>query len=91
MNRLDEILALLKKRESMFNRPKMEELIEWMGDRTDEEVVELLRTATTELAWRATGGHDVVYPSSEVFYEATAKIAEEFYEQVKVRNVQRSK
>ena len=93
MSRLDDIVELIQNRESLKSRQFMKELIGWMGERDDEEVVELLRGACTELAWRATGGHAQpaqVYPSKEVFYEATERIAKTFYESVKERNVDKS-
>lgn len=87
MSRLDEIVEMLQRRESMFGEDKMEELIQWMGTLTDEEVVELLQTAATELAWRAIGGHTSgTYPSNEVFHEATKRIAKVFFEETRKRN-----
>lgn len=85
MSRLDEIIELLKYRENHFPRPFMEDLVKWLSTLSDKEVVEIMRIAATELAWRTITNEGGLHPSREVFYESVERIAQIFYEETKER------
>jgi len=82
MGRSDEILELIASDDSEYSQNWINDLMGWLADREDAELVEILRGAASTLAWRIVGEAQVG-PSVEVFQTAVVNVATAFKENCK--------
>jgi hypothetical protein len=85
MSRASDIEELILESESQYSQGWFNDLQEWLGDREDAELVEILRGCASQLAWRMVTPENVVAmkPSKEVFVTALDRVARLFKENVK--------
>jgi len=82
MSRSDEILELIAADESQYSRKWSDDLLEWLSDREDAELVEIMRGTASTLAWRMVCGGGMK-PSVEVFQTAIENVATAFRQNCK--------
>lgn len=80
-NRSEDILELIGTNESQYSRHWSNDLLSWLGDREDAELVEILRGAASTLAYRMVG--EVTKPSPEIFETALQNVATAFKQNCK--------
>lgn len=89
MDRAKEILALVDSEDEWYSDAWRSDLLDWLGDREDEELVELMRGAAITLAYRMVTHNDTrslkpgATPSPEVIMTALANLTEAFHVDVK--------
>jgi len=81
MSRVEEILQLLKETDSQYSEAWTNDLLGWLSDREDAELVEIMRGCASVLAYRMVG--DTTMPSAEVFRKATNDVATAFMDYCK--------
>jgi len=82
MGRSEEILQLVASQDSEYSQRWIDDLMSWLADRDDAELVEILRGSASTLAWRIVGESQVA-PSVEVFQTAVVNVATAFKENCK--------
>lgn len=81
MTRDQEILKLINSDDEYLSRRSIDALFGWLGDRSDQELVEILRCSAATLAYRSCTNDDAdtfVKPTGEVFITALRRISETF-------------
>jgi hypothetical protein len=79
MNRSEEILELIGTK-NQFSQSWTNDLLGWLGDREDAELIEIMRGVCATLAYRMVG--EQMKPSAEVFFAALDDIATAFKENI---------
>ena len=84
MSKADEILELLASNESEYSQHWTNDLMDWLSDREDAELVEIMRGCASVLGWRMIGDESIkIKPSAEVFKTAVVNVATAFKENCK--------
>jgi hypothetical protein len=84
MSRASDIEELITSSESSYSQTWTDDLMEWLADREDTELVEILRGCASTLAYRmVTKEIDPGTPSKEVFVTALDRVAILFKDNVK--------
>lgn len=79
MNRAEALLNKVREEAGYFDQADTNAMHDWLADRSDEELVEIMRGAAGTIAWRMTAT-DTMHPTREVFAHALDQVADAFKE-----------
>jgi hypothetical protein len=82
MTRAEDIDNLIRERETDFTQAWVDDLHNWLIERNDAELVEMLRGVASTLAWRRVTleTNPFANPSMEVFETSLKQVAQVFKE-----------
>ena len=86
MSRASDIEELIASNDSAYSQDWTDDLMNWLADREDTELVEILRGCASTLAYRMVTHETNInssLPSKEVFVTALDRVADIFKQNVK--------